>query len=171
LDRLPDDGRRQELLDGTLMVSPVPDARHQLVLVKLMVALEKACPDTLHVLLGPLAVRPSADTELRPDLLVARHEDVGGERLAGAPVLVVEVLSPNTELIDRHTKKAAYQRMGVASYWIIDPLEPRLIVFELDEAGDYSQVAEVKGEDVFQAERPFSVRIVPADLLGRLWQR
>jgi Uma2 family endonuclease len=171
LDQLPDDGRRQELLDGTLMISPVPDIRHQIVLSKLMFALDKVCPDTLHILPGPLAVRPSIDTELRPDLLAARHEDVGAERLTGAPVLVVEVLSPNTELIDRHTKKAAYQRMGVASYWIVDPLEPRLTEFELDAAGSYVQFAEAKGEDVFQVERPFPVRIVPTDLLGKLRHR
>ena len=58
--------------------------------------------------------------------------------------------------------------MGTPSYWIVDPELPRLMVFELDEHGDYQLVADVKDEDAFEAERPFPVRIVPAELLGTL---
>jgi Uma2 family endonuclease len=103
-------------------------------------------------------------------VLVARDEDLTEKLLPVAPVLAVEVLSPSTAMVDVNLKKAAYQRMGVASYWIIDPIEARLRVFELTEAGHYTQVADVKGEDGFEAEQPFQVRIVPADLLGKLWR-
>jgi hypothetical protein len=58
--------------------------------------------------------------------------------------------------------------MGAASYWVIDPLEPSMIVFELDHSGRYRQVAELKRDDVFEAERPLPVRIVPVELLGTL---
>ena len=171
LERMPDDGRRYELLDGGLLVSPAPSTKHQKIVVRLASSLDQVCPDDLHVLAAPFAVQPSKDIELQPDVLVARDEDLTDKLLPVAPMLAVEVLSPSTALVDINLKKAAYQRMGVPSYWIIDPLEPRLTVFELDEAGSYFQVAEVKGEDVFEAERPFPVRIVPADLLGKLWQR
>lgn len=50
----------------------------------------------------------------------------------------------------------------------MDPQQPSLIVFELDGDGDYRQLAEVKGDDAFEAQRPFPVRIVPAELLGTL---
>ena len=46
-----------------------------------------------------------------------------------------------------------------------------VLVFELDDAGIYAQVAEVKGEDSYEAEVPFPVRIVPAELLGTRWGR
>lgn len=69
---------------------------------------------------------------------------------------------------DLNNKKAAYQRLGVQSYWVIDPEEPTLTVFELDDMGVYTKVAEVKGADAFDAQRPFPVRIVPVELLGRL---
>jgi hypothetical protein len=47
------------------------------------------------------------------------------------------VLSPSTALYDLNTKKAAYERMGVA------------------------------GDKAFEASSPFAVRVVPSELLGR----
>ncbi len=84
-----------------------------------------------------------------------------------APLLTVEVLSPSSVINDLNNKKAAYERMGVVSYWVVDPQAPSISVFELVD-GRYEQVAEVKGTDVLSVERPFPVRIVPAELLGTL---
>lgn len=44
LDQLPDDGRRYELIDGMLFVSPAPVIAHQVVLLELAVLLRAACP-------------------------------------------------------------------------------------------------------------------------------
>jgi hypothetical protein len=35
----------------------------------------------------------------------------------------------------------------------------------------HRQIADVKGEDAFEAEHPYPVRVVPADLLGTLWRK
>jgi hypothetical protein len=43
LERLPDDGRRYELLDGGLVVSPRPAMIHQFVGSRLFLALNSAC--------------------------------------------------------------------------------------------------------------------------------
>jgi hypothetical protein len=62
------------------------------------------------MLLGPFAVRPSPTTELRPDALVARTEDLTEEMLPVAPVLAVEVLSPSItvfELVDGRYEQVA----------------------------------------------------------------
>jgi Uma2 family endonuclease len=168
LETMPDDGRRYELIDGELFVSPVPGARHQKIVLKLGILLEGVCSDNLHVLIAPFAVQPSVRTEVQPDALVARDEDLAEENLPVAPLLAVEVLSPSTAFNDFISKKSAYERMGAASYWIIDPEQPRLLVFELDEHGQYQMVADVKDSDVFEAARPFPVRVVPAELLGTL---
>ncbi|MCC8251425.1 Uma2 family endonuclease [Saccharothrix luteola] len=171
LGGMPDDGRRYELIDGMLLVSPAPGARHQKVVLRLGMFMELRCPDDLHVFSAPFSVRTSESNELQPDLLVARDADLTDKLLPVAPLLAVEVLSPSTALNDLNTKKAAYERMGVRSYWIIDPQDPKLTVFELDADGCYGQVAEVKGEDSFDATLPFPVRIVPAQLLGTLYNR
>lgn len=169
LEAAPDDGNRYELIDGTLLVSPAPSILHQTVAFELGVRLRTACPRGLRVVMAPFAVRPNERTELRPDVLVTRDDDLTMTNLPVAPLLAVEVLSPSSVITDFNNKKAAYQRMGVPSYWVIDPRTLTLTVFELDSTGfRYELVAEVVGDKAFEATQPFPVRVVPAELLGGL---
>jgi Uma2 family endonuclease len=168
LEELKQDGRRHELIDGTLVVTPVPGRRHQKVVGSLWVVLDAVCTDRFDVVAAPFSIRLSDQLELQPDVLVGRIEDFTEDDLPVPPVLAVEVLSPSTAIHDLNTKKAVYERLGTAGYWVIDPEEPALTVFELDEDGCYQQVAKAAGDEVLEVERPFPVRIVPRDLLGRL---
>jgi Uma2 family endonuclease len=63
LDRMPDDGRRYELVDGILVVSPASRIPHQEVSSELLVQLRQACPAGLSAISAP-GVRMSDDTEL-----------------------------------------------------------------------------------------------------------
>lgn len=112
---------------------------------------------------GPFSVRPGDQVVARPDVLVARDEDLTATGLPVAPMLAVEVVSEISTIKDLYLQKALYRRMGVPSYWIIDPRRPSLTVFEFDE-----QIAEVLGGKAFEATQPFPVRVVPAELLGTL---
>lgn len=168
LQGMPQDGRRYELIDGTLIVSPAPGRRHQLIGYRLFGVLDAACPPEYGVVGAPFAVHAGDQIELQPDVLVGREEDFTEKDLPVPPVLAVEVLSPSTALNDWNTKKALYERLGVASYWVIDPSEPALTAFELDPDGGYQQIAKVVGDEVFAAERPFAVRVIPTELLGKL---
>jgi Uma2 family endonuclease len=168
LEGMPDDGRRYELIDGELLVSPAPGLRHQTVGLRLYRLLDDACPDDLYVVAAPFAVQTDVSNEVQPDVLVARFDELTDKNLPTAPVLAVEVLSPSGRLIDLNLKRAAYQRMGTPSYWVLDPDVPDLLVLELDADGRYEQVARVAGNEVFEAHLPFKVRIVPMELLGRL---
>ena len=67
LDRMPSDGHRYELVDGTLVVSPRPTTVHQFVALRLATALDRACPEGLCVLPEP-AVQLDRVTELAADL-------------------------------------------------------------------------------------------------------
>ncbi len=69
LDALPDDGRRYELIDGVLIVSPAPSYPHQRAASNLHVLLRSACPDEFEVLFAPLDIKLADDTVLEPDLL------------------------------------------------------------------------------------------------------
>ena len=169
LDRMPDDGRRYELLDGALIVSPRPTTIHQLVAFRLARELDQACPDGLFVMPEP-AVQLSDQTEFDPDIVVVRREHVGGAKVTEPPLLAVEVRSPSTALIDLNRKKAAYEAFGVPSYWIVVPdrVRPELIVFELVD-GRYGEVAHVTGDEGLRLERPFAVEVVPARLIAGLF--
>ncbi|MBV9142244.1 MAG: Uma2 family endonuclease [Pseudonocardiales bacterium] len=171
LEGMPDDGRRYELIDGELLVSPAPGLRHQTISLRLYRVLDDACPEDLYVLAAPFAVRTDLSNEVQPDVLVARFAELTDKNLPAAPVLAVEVLSPSGRLIDLNLKRAAYQRMGTPSYWVLDPDPPDLLVLELDTDGQYQEVARVVGDEVFEAHRPFPVRVVPIELLGRLRPR
>lgn len=162
LDRMPDDGRRYELLDGALVVSPRPTTIHQFVAMRLLRALADACPEDLCVVPEP-AVMLGPQTEFDPDLVVVRMDQIGGAKFTEPPLLVVEIRSPSTALIDLNRKKAAYERFSVPSYWILnpDPPQPELIVFELRDDG---YAAEAKPSGPFTTDRPFAVSIDPADL-------
>jgi Uma2 family endonuclease len=168
LDRMPDDGRRYELVDGVLVVSPRPVKAHQEAAAALLVLLRQECPADLRAFHEP-AVQLSPKTEFDPDIVVIPARQLPGAKVRQPPRLVVEVRSPRTALIDLNVKKAAYERFGVDSYWIVvpDPGQPELIVFELRD-GRYEQVARVVGDEPFRAERPFPVEIVPARLVAGL---
>ncbi len=96
LERTPDDGRRYELIDGVLIVSAAPGRLHQRVVGRLYRLLDDACPAELEVLMAPFGIVFGDDTELQPDVLVARRADLTDKNLPAPPVLAVEVLSPST---------------------------------------------------------------------------
>ena len=52
---------------------------------------------------------------------VAELDQIGGAKFTEPPLLIVEIRSPGTALIDPNRKKAAYERFGVPSYWIVNP--------------------------------------------------
>ena len=94
-------------------------------------------------------------------------DQVGGAKFTEPPLLVIEIRSPSTALIDLNRKKAAYERFGVPSYWIVnpDPPQPELTVFELRD-GRYALAAKTPG--LFTADRPFTVTVAPAHLIAGL---
>ena len=168
LDRMPDDGHRYELLDGVLVVSPRPTPAHQVVAFTLASILDRASPPEWQVVPEP-AVMVSRDTEFAPDIVVVTRDQLSGAKITRPPILAVEVRSPSTALIDLSRKKAAYERFGVPSYWVVIPDQgkPELIAFELRD-GRYEEAARVSGDEPFAARRPFGVEVVPARLVAGL---
>jgi Uma2 family endonuclease len=169
LDAMPDDGRRRELIDGMLFVSPAPGWAHQEMGLTLYRLLHAACPPELRVLAAPFGVRTSRHDEVEPDVLVARYADLTLANLPVAPLLAAEVASRSTRLYDRNTKLAHYERLGVPSYWLLDPTGPgRIEILERPDGGSYRLVAEAAGEETVTVERPFALTVSPATLLAGL---
>ena len=149
-------------MEGVLVVSPGPTTVHQAVAGRLYGVLSAACPEELLVVPEP-AVELGPYTELCPDLVVVHLDEVGGAKFTAPPLLVVEVRSPSTALIDLNRKKAAYEKFGVPSYWIVDPepARPELTVFE---RRDGRYVPEARSTQPVTVARPYQVTIDPAGL-------
>lgn len=163
LASFPDDGRRHELIDGVLVVSPSPFPLHQIVLSNLHRLVAAGETAGLFSLFAPFDFEIDDITLLQPDLLVVRIDDLSPKSYDGTPELVVEVLSKSTRKFDRFVKLASYAEAGVPSYWIIDPEAPSIVVHRLGDAG-YSVVATAEGDQDLTVEVPFPVTINPAAL-------
>ena len=55
-ERLPESSDRVELLEGVVVVTRSPTEPHQAMVTRLIVALDRACPDEYRVRAGPLGV-------------------------------------------------------------------------------------------------------------------
>lgn len=121
---LPDDDNRYEVIDGELCVTPAPSVAHQRASAALFLRLEPYARSVgLELLYAPVAVGFAARSEVQPDLVAWTAQRDGGLpdfREAGCLTLAVEILSPATARVDRHRKRALYQRQGTAEYWIVD---------------------------------------------------
>lgn len=163
LDDLPEDGRRYELADGRLLVSPMARRRHQWVSDRLGDVLKAVCPAHLVVFPLPINVDDPDATHFEPDLTVVRKEFALVEN-GDIPLLAVEIRSPSTAGRDAVLKRREYARLGIASYWLLDVDVPSLRVLELVD-GDYVERAYAEGEQSLGVARPFPVTVVPARLL------
>ena len=128
---LPDDGKRYEVLDGELFVTPAPSTPHQRALRLLYDVL---APYVDRHAIGELFWSP-ADIEfsprrlVQPDLFVVRLQEgkpLRAGRDVNGLVLAVEVLSPTTARADRHKKRRIHMEEAVDEYWIVD-LDARVI--------------------------------------------
>jgi Uma2 family endonuclease len=137
---LPNNGKRYEIIDGELFVTPSPLWRHQNVLTNLLLSLGEYVKkrDLGKVVPAPMDVVFSAYDVVEPDILYiskARAAVVTEKNVQGAPDLVVEVLSESTAKIDRTTKLKLYARYGVAEYWVIDPTTYSAEIYRLVPGG------------------------------------
>ena len=99
-----------------------------------------------HLNLGDVLTEPfqlrleRAASGRAPDVIFVRaeHLDRVGDKFVDGPAdLVVEVLSPGTERVDRGDKFYEYQAAGVPEYWILDPVREVADFYVLDDAGVY----------------------------------
>ena len=157
-EAMPEDGRKVELIDGCLVVSPSAGRPHNDLVMRLFRLLDAGCPDDVTIYNLPYDYRLPDGTELVPDITVARTADLGEKRLTRTPLLVVEVISPSSRWMDPLVKRAKYEAAGVPAYWIADPAGPRLTVLEL-EGGRYVERAVVEAGGEVALDRPYALTL------------
>lgn len=164
-----------EIVDGDLVTSPRPSARHA--------AAASALGADIHTAFGRkggsgpggwiILIEPELHVVgqvLVPDIAGWRRErlpeipDVAFFDLA--PDWVCEISSPATAALDRTRKRHHYGRAGVSHLWLLDPAPETLEVYRLD-GQDWRLVVSVAGAVKVQAE-PFAA--MESDL-GQVWAR
>lgn len=164
--RLPEDGNRYEIVDGSLLVSPPPAVLHAFAVASLVRLLQDAAPPELVVLPAGPGVQLSRSLYIPDAVVIDATVDVGEQVIAVSQVrLVVEVLSPTNRTTDLVTKRADYAAAGIPSYWLVDPEIPSLTVLQLED-GAYAEAAMVRGPEPYVATLPFAVTVTP-DALRR----
>jgi len=151
--RLPDDGKRYEIIKGVLYVANAPSIEHQFTVMKISGQLDFFVSQHQlgMVLTAPVEVHLSSTTRpVQPDVLFIRTENqpsLGAQILDGVPDLTVEVISPSSIRIDRHVKFDAYERAGVPEYWIVDP-KARLVEVYTLARGEYALLGQYTGDEM-----------------------
>jgi Uma2 family endonuclease len=158
LESMPDDGNRYEVIDGELFVSTAPSWFHQYALTQLLtemsVYLRKNPIGEANFGVGVIFDQFNG---VIPDLVYLSHErmkTVGGERLSGAPEIVVEALSPGArnEARDRTVKRQLYHENGVSEYWILD-LEAKSVEIHIaGRTGGFQSKVVLHEKDVITTE-------------------
>jgi Uma2 family endonuclease len=141
---LPDDGKRYEIIDGDLHMTPSPTTRHQIIvglfLHHLMTHLETHPIGTVFT--APYDVVLSDTDVVEPDLVVVLNDGrarITEKNVQGPPDIIIEILSPGTAARDRDLKRKRYERFGVQEYWLVDPDQNALEILALKDR-QYVQV-------------------------------
>ena len=138
LELMPQDTNRYEIVEGEILVSRAPSLTHQRVSGVLFVSIRNYLSQNP---IGEIFATPGVIFNdfngVVPDLVFVsnerRKEIASGERIMGAPDLVIEIISPgpDNETRDRVIKRQQYARFGVKEYWIVDPATRTIDVYHL----------------------------------------
>jgi Uma2 family endonuclease len=134
---LPVSNLPHELIHGEEIMSPSPTLRHQIVSSRLFKLIERLIPNGV-VFYAPVDVYLDEENVVQPDVLWIAEgsvcKPVQDKYLQGAPDLIVEIFSPGTALRDKKDKFRLYEKFGVREYWMVDPDEQWLEIWQLKEA-------------------------------------
>jgi len=176
--KTPEDGRRYELIDGSLLVSPTPSLRHQYVAGRLFRLLSDSAGSDLvagensDVILDPGTERRTAI----PDIYLADADgfwETTQHALAVAHLrLVVEIASPSSVTTDRVLKAELYAEAGVQHYWRVEfTSDDRhatcvVIAYRLID-GRYREVQRAGAGESFAVRVPVELTFDPLALTAR----
>lgn len=153
---------RLELIKGKIFnMSPAPARRHQKILGKLFTPISnfldgKPCEvysAPFDVRLTPLKGKKRKDNQIytvvQPDICVISDIDKLDDRgCIGAPDLIIEILSPGNTKKEMSDKFQVYEENGVREYWLVEPNDNVIIVYVLNDEGNYIGLRPYTEDDV-----------------------
>jgi Uma2 family endonuclease len=162
--------RRVELVNGRIVVTPVPTGAHNRIVYLLLVQLLGAVQERgwqiwndITIFLGPQLER------YRPDLTVVPRQPKmwGADHVyADQTLLVVEVVSPSSVTDDHDIKPRKYAAAGVPLCLVVDPFGKKVrLLSEPAEKGYEKETDVVVGRPI-ELPEPWELTLDTAELIG-----
>lgn len=158
------EGERAELIDGRIYDMAAPSRMHQKILGFLDRVIGNYIDDKggdCEVYMAPFAVFLNQDDRnyVEPDIsVICDTQKLDDKGCQGAPDWIVEIVSPASKRMDYMIKLFKYRSAGVREYWIVDPMEQSVYVYDFDheDMGKYTFTDTVKAGIYEDLEIDFS---------------
>lgn len=141
------DGQRAELIDGQIYDMAPPKRIHQKLVSELTQYIGnyiKSRKGSCEIYPAPFAVFLNRDDRnyVEPDIsVICDPNKLNDHGCQGAPDWIIEIVSPSTERMDYGIKLFKYRSAGVREYWIINPVNRTVNVYDFEnneKTGQYS---------------------------------
>lgn len=130
--------RRVELIDGYFYDMAAPTPVHQLIageVYRQIANFIQGKGGDCIPFISPIDVQLDCDekTMVQPDVVIlCQKEKLKKWGIYGAPDFVLEVISPSTGRKDCIKKLYKYEKAGVREYWLLDPNQKKLLVYDFE---------------------------------------
>src|SRR3989337_1269616 len=133
-EKLPE-GAPYQLIGGNLIKEPAPVPYHQILSKRIELELATFVEKNGlgEVLYAPADVYFSETEVYQPDIMFIsrdRMNIIGEKNIEAAPDLIIEILSPSSAYYDLRHKMRVYETSGVKVYWVVDPIETEIEVYQ-----------------------------------------
>lgn len=131
--RLPDDGRKYELVDGEAKEVPA-SVKHDVIGVEIATRLKPLVADIASVAGSKAGFRMVSGNIRSPDVSVIFKQSLPEGKLPEgfgdrAPDIAIEIVSPHEDMPDLMRKIGEYFESGAQQVWLVFPEDRRVIVY------------------------------------------
>lgn len=167
-----DTDNRYELVDGELILMTPATGLHEAIisflLIQFYLEIQRLNLDWQPRPSGT-GVRTTDYRSRLPDLCVMTNEQDAALHnraaiLDSPPLLVVEVVSPESVKRDYRSKRTEYAALGIPEYWIVDPVMAKVLILTLDEG--FYDVAEFCGDESLVSPTFVGLMLTAQQMLG-----
>ena len=134
---LPED-IRAELINGEIVYMAAPSRIHQEIAMELSTLINsyiKSKGGGCRVYAAPFSVqlKKNEDTVIEPDIsVICDKNKLNSRGCIGAPDWIIEIVSPSNPEHDYIDKLNLYTKASVREYWIVDPQNQNIHVYNLE---------------------------------------
>lgn len=132
--------RKCEKINGEIFEqSPAEGLLHAMVMGNVFCEIKSQLKgSSWSVTAGNYTLRLSTDEFVVPDimLIINDKKHITSKGYQGIPLFIAEIVGPLTRVKDRDLKKAAYAKLGVEEYWLIDLIDRKIEIYYL-QTGEY----------------------------------